>query len=250
MQAIVALREVRETAVLSSDVLVNSDKDLQASARLGLQELLGLQVALSEFRRTLQGWESGAERHPLLMRTAAAAADVRRATERSEQLLHGPGLTPPPALPTVATLSAMVDQQLLQHEPLLDLPALRKAYLAARQEVEALRGQHLAQVEARLDASTRDAERARLRVFAALALSFGLAFYLVYCFFLVMAGGLQQLNHQMSRMADGDLSARVPPLGEDEVARTMNAMTVALVRLSDLLASVRAGVGAVKQASE
>ena len=250
MQAIVALREVRDLAVTTSDVLVSNDKDLQASARLGLQELLSLQVALSEFRRTLRGWEAESDRHPLLLRTAAAATDVRRATERSEQLLRPPGLTGTPALPVVSAFSAMVDQQLLQREPALDLPALRKAYMAARDEVEGLRSSHVAQVEARLQASTGDAERTRLVVFSALVLTFALALYLVYCFFLVMRGGLQQLNHQMSRMADGDMSARVSPLGEDEVALTMTAMTTALVRLSDLLASVRTGVGAVKQASE
>jgi methyl-accepting chemotaxis protein len=54
----------------------------------------------------------------------------------------------------------------------------------------------------------------------------------------------------MTRMAEGDLSARLTPLGVDEVAKTMHSMTTALVRLSDLLASVRQGVGAVKQASE
>jgi methyl-accepting chemotaxis protein len=54
----------------------------------------------------------------------------------------------------------------------------------------------------------------------------------------------------MSRMADGDLSARIAPLGADEVAQTMTAMTAALVRLSDLMASVHGGVSAVRQASE
>jgi methyl-accepting chemotaxis protein len=51
-------------------------------------------------------------------------------------------------------------------------------------------------------------------------------------------------------MAGGDLSARPVPLGGDEVAETMNAMTTSLARLSDLLATVRHGVGAVTQAAE
>jgi methyl-accepting chemotaxis protein len=74
--------------------------------------------------------------------------------------------------------------------------------------------------------------------------------YLTYCFFLVMGGGVRQLQQQARRMADGDLSAKLNPLGRDEVAITMNSMSTALTKLSDLLGSVRQGVGAVKQASE
>lgn len=250
MQAIVSLREVRDTAVSSSDVLVSSDKALQGAARLALQELLSLQVALSEFRRTLQLWEAGGDHHALLLRTVAAATDVRRAMERSEALLRPPGVTAQPVLVAAAAFADVVDQQLLRREAEMDLPQLRRAYIAARQEADGQRLKHLAVVEGLLAASTQDAERTRLATFVALGVSFGLALYLVYCFFLVTRGGLRQLNHQMSRMADGDMSARLSPLGDDEVAQTMTAMTAALVRLSDLLASVRSGVGAVKQASE
>ena len=77
-----------------------------------------------------------------------------------------------------------------------------------------------------------------------------LAVYLVYSFFLVMHGGLSKLASQMNRMAKGDLSARPQALGGDEVAETLQAMTTSLARLSDLLASVRHGVGAITQASE
>jgi methyl-accepting chemotaxis protein len=76
-----------------------------------------------------------------------------------------------------------------------------------------------------------------------------LAGYLLFCSFLVMRGGLNQLNHQMQRMAEGDLSARPLPVGGDEVAATMQAMNTSLVRLSDLMAAVRVGVGGVNQAS-
>jgi methyl-accepting chemotaxis protein len=170
--------------------------------------------------------------------------------ERSAQLMGQSKLEGAPTLTAVAALLAAVDQQLLQREPAPDLAALRKAYLKARVEVDAVRMAGVSKVEARLEASTREAEQTRLTLFVVLFVTFTLALYLVYCFFLVMRGGLQQLNHQMSRMADGDLSGRVSPLGEDEVAQTLTAMTAALVRLADLLASVRGGVGAVKQASE
>jgi len=64
-----------------------------------------------------------------------------------------------------------------------------------------------------------------------------------------MRGGLDKLNQQMNRMARGDLSARPQARGGDEVADTLHAMTTSLAHLSDLLASVRAGVGAITQAS-
>jgi methyl-accepting chemotaxis protein I, serine sensor receptor len=62
-------------------------------------------------------------------------------------------------------------------------------------------------------------------VFAVLLAATLLSSYLLYTFFLVMRGGLVQLNQQMQRMAEGDLSARLNPLGVDEVATTMQAMT-------------------------
>jgi methyl-accepting chemotaxis protein len=64
-----------------------------------------------------------------------------------------------------------------------------------------------------------------------------------------MRGGLKALNLQMNQMAEGDLSARPAPVGGDEVAATLQAMNASLVRLSDLLASVRLGASSVNQAS-
>jgi methyl-accepting chemotaxis protein len=54
----------------------------------------------------------------------------------------------------------------------------------------------------------------------------------------------------MDLLAQGDLSARPAPVGGDEVAAAMRAMNASLVRLSDLLASVRTGVSGVNQASQ
>jgi methyl-accepting chemotaxis protein len=65
-----------------------------------------------------------------------------------------------------------------------------------------------------------------------------------------MRGGMSQLNHQMDRLAQGDLSARPTPVGADEVAVAMRAMNASLVRLSHLLASVRTGVSGVNHATQ
>jgi methyl-accepting chemotaxis protein len=108
----------------------------------------------------------------------------------------------------------------------------------------------LREVEEHLVAQQADAEDQRRWLLGALLGTLLLAVYLVYSFFLVMRGGLGKLNLQMHKMAQGDLSARPLARGGDEVADTLHAMTTSLARLSDLLASVRQGVGAITQASE
>jgi methyl-accepting chemotaxis protein len=189
----------------------------------------------------------------VLLDEAAAVADARRMAAQAEQRLRSvrrevAGVKT--LLPAVQTYLEAVQTQLLAYEPSPDAPALRATYAAASQEAEHLRLEQLARVEQMLRAQLAAAERLRAWVFGALLAAMALSQYLLYCFFLVMRGGLVQLNQQMTRMSQGDLSARLAPLGEDEVAATMHAMTVALVRLSDLLASVQHGVGAVTQASQ
>jgi methyl-accepting chemotaxis protein len=120
----------------------------------------------------------------------------------------------------------------------------------ARDELAGLRATLVSETTLRLQAELGEALQARQRMLALLAVCLLVVAYLGYAFFLVMHGGLKALNLQMNRMAGGDLSARPTPLGGDEVAQTMNAMTASLARLSDLLATVRHGVGAVTQAAE
>lgn len=250
-QALQALLELREATLAGSGVLVTGDRELQRAAQLGLEDLLSLKLTLEDLQRLLQTWDAEADRQAQLTRAAVIAADLRRLTDRTQALMEpvSPGHGQR-ALPEMRALSGAVQRQLVTREASLDLPALRQAQGAARAEVDKLRDSNLDLVESRLAEGTRLAEQTRRWVFGALFVSLALALYLVYCFFLVMRGGLVQLNHQMTRLAEGDLGGRARPLGDDEVAQTMRAMSTALVRLSDLLASVQAGVGAVKQASE
>ena len=143
-----------------------------------------------------------------------------------------------------------LDSTLLAAEPVVDVPRLRSDVNAAVAQIEALQAAVDRRVEHDLQALQADSRAQRLWLFGALGVTTLLAVYLVYSFFLVMHGGLAKLNHQMTRMAQGDLSARPQALGGDEVAETLQAMTTSLARLSDLLASVRHGVGAITQASE
>jgi len=97
----------------------------------------------------------------------------------------------------------------------------------------------------------RDAEwRGLLRQSVSLALAALGGLYVAVTTYLVMRGGLAVLERSMTRMADGDLSSPMPPLGRDEIATTLKALDRAATGLSDLLASVREGVGAFRQASQ
>jgi methyl-accepting chemotaxis protein len=130
-----------------------------------------------------------------------------------------------------------------------DYPKIRASYHEARQEIRLARNSEFEQVEQALQHELTQAEAVRRWIFGALVASILLSQYLLYCFFLVMRGGLRQLNQQMNQMAQGDLSARLSPLGGDEVAQMMRAMTDSLVRLSDLMATMRQGVASVEQAA-
>jgi methyl-accepting chemotaxis protein I, serine sensor receptor len=261
-QALAALQVIRDRAVESAAVQATNDKQLQVSAELALQELPRLQVALTVLRRGVHealGSDARAvdnDRLGGLVRLAGVTADVNRLSAEVTRLLRSggaaKGATAPVAalLPEVQRYLGLVRQQLLVREPQADAAALRASYVKARQEVHDLRLQRLALVGEVLRQDLAAARELRARVFAALAVSLLLAAYLTYCFFLVMRGGIVQIDLQMKRVSEGDLSARLRPLGVDEVATTMQSMTLALVRLSDLLASVRQGVAAVKQASQ
>lgn len=248
-QAVMALRELREVAVVSSGIFLTEDQTLQKQARLALEELISVHVALTELRQVLAAWEAPSDQLTLQLKTAAVVANLRSSTGRAEKLLGGPGPSSR-SLAEVKLLVGAVNQQLLVAAPAPALADLLTRHAAARVEVDDIRLDALTVVKERLAASTALAERHRLWVVSALLIAMALAMYLGYCFFLVLRGGLKQLNHQMLRMAEGDMSSRAMPLGEDEVAQAMRTMSTALVRLSDLLASVGSGVGAVKQASE
>lgn len=83
-----------------------------------------------------------------------------------------------------------------------------------------------------------------------MALGLALAAYLLTSFHHVMRGGLGLLHSQVVRMAQGDLSARPQPWGKDEIAQALLALRDSMSRLSELLATVRRGVGATSHAAD
>ena len=269
-QSLVALRAL---SISESDLLLTEDPGHAARTVLAVQVLPALHRQLSSLR-SMAGRQAAllaqqprpaAELHALLLQAAGVVAEARSLLAQADRTLGGvhgrdlalpagvaaaPGDSTNPALALAGrTLNDLV-ASMLAPEPVVDLPRLRREVAEAADKIKALQVVMDARVQHDLLAQQAQAQADRRWLFGALALTTLLAVYLVYSFFLVMDGGLSRLMQHMNRMAQGDLSARPQPRGGDEVAETLQAMTTSLARLSDLLASVRQGVGAITQASE
>ena len=257
-----ALQQLRRAAVESSELLLTPDPVLDASVSLAVDMLPALHRQLASLRGlgTRMGSllekdaRPGPELHAVTvaMEGAATTADnlllqAESALGRLRVLGHGEGSA---GLGLPRELLARIRLNMLASEPAVDVPALHRDMALAIGQVTALQQTEQQQVLQQLTAQQAEALNQRQWLFGALAATTGLAAYLVYSFFLVMRGGLGLLNQQVHRMAKGDLSARPMARGGDEVADTLQAMTVSLARLSDLLASVRQGVGSITQASQ
>ena len=264
---------LRRAAIANAHLLLSTDPLVALRTTLVVDTLPALHLELAKLhtlalrQAALAGHPSrdGAALHAVLLAAAGSAAEAGRLLALADhglaqlpdlppRLLLGQATAPSQAqpdshLPLTQALLARVHSSLLAADPVPDLAAHALANQAAVEQMAALRSGLLQVVQAQLVQQQATALTQRNALFVTLALTGALAAYLVYSFFLVMRGGLDKLNHQMNRMAQGDLSARPTPLGGDEVAATMQAMTVSLARLSDLLASVRQGVGAITHAA-
>lgn len=262
-----ALGGLRQLAATESHLLLTEDPGEAARTLLTVQQIPLLHrdlaalpgLATRQAALLAQQPRSTAQLHSLLLQGAATAEDARSLLMQAEMTLAGlrdkvrlpaAGGGPKAPLERARLVLQQLDGTLLAAEPAVDLARLRAEVAAAVDDLVALHHVLDPLVDADLAQRLADARNQRMWLFGALGLTTLLAVYLVYSFFLVMHGGLAKLAHQMNRMAQGDLSARPQALGGDEVAETLHAMTTSLARLSDLLASVRHGVGAITQASE
>lgn len=187
--------------------------------------------------------------HELTGQTARLQVLVEQAEGEMASLAQSQGVPARPRLTAVRSLLDLATARAEAGAAGLDLAVYRGRERAALQEVLRLREDGAQVTLGQVQADRDQAVRLRWMLFLGLLLSVTLSLYLFYCFYLVMRGGLQALNDQMSRMAQGDLTGRQSPLGGDEVAATMAAASTSIERLSDLLVSVRQGVGSVTQAA-
>lgn len=190
---------------------------LRAAGRLqGLE--VALEPLLNNVRAGLVADAAGGSRSPL--------AATQRMLDRTQQ--------------------ALLSDAYLSAEEIIDLRAAEEAAMRELSQRTQDQMQWLNAVHA------EQRERAYLErriMMAGTALSIGMALYLFYAFYLVMRGGLSVLNEQMLRISKGDFSLRQRPLGGDEVADTMRAMSLSMERLSELLSSVRHGSSSVSHAA-
>jgi methyl-accepting chemotaxis protein len=237
----------------------STELEVDTATTLSLDLLPGLQIELARVSDHLAAGATpdpravARERYAWLIGLANRLERARYLAGQCEQRLHKMQAAPAAASADMAAAQQFLEgvrTQLASFDPALPMQALRPEYLKAREQVQALHRTHYLQAEQGLQQQLAAASELRLWVVGTLLGAIGLASYLMYCFFLVMRGGLKQLDHQMTLMAQGDLSPRPAPVGGDEVAAVMRGMSMSLVRLSDLLASVRLGASSVNQATQ
>jgi methyl-accepting chemotaxis protein len=252
---------VYTAALDSSQLLVDADPAADARLSAAFDQLPTVRRELSRVRSTLvrqialqeQSPRPLADLHALTLTAAVAVADLDRIAGlmvRTSARFKGAARSESEEV--IGQLRAVVSHartSLLALEPAADLPVLHAELSALLPTVDLLQAHLATEAESHLLAKLAEAKAGQRWLALLLLFTTVLASYLVYSFFLVMRGGLAQLSQQMHRMAKGDLSARPQARGGDEVADTMQAMTLSLARLSDLLASVRQGVGSITQAS-
>jgi methyl-accepting chemotaxis protein len=252
---------VRRTAIDQSGVLLTEDPVEASLTRLSQRLLPELHrdlvllrgLAARQAMLLASSPPPTADLHLLQLDAAARLADAQRVLVLMDpELEHLPasaGTDGKRLSLLMGELVTLLRSELLPLQPAPGLAGLNARTSDVIASLTAMQQHFGNELNGKLLARQAAARTHRALIFALLASTLGLAVYLVYSFFLVMRGGLEKLNQQMHRMAQGDLSARPQALGGDEVADTLHAMTTSLARLSDLLASVRAGVGAITQAS-
>jgi methyl-accepting chemotaxis protein len=257
--AVEALLRLRKSLAEVAAGHANTDAELDATTTLALELLPGLQIELGRLSVQLSRAAAlvphlaASDRYATLLALSGRLEHARYLAEQCVQRLQKARLAPAGGQAEWTEVPRFLEGvrvQVAQLDPEAPVQALQTEYASARERVQRLRLDHYARAEQGLQRQLAAASQERLWVVGLLLAAIGLASYLLFCFFLVMRGGLSQLNHQMALLAQGDLSARPSPVGGDEVAAAMRAMNASLVRLSDLLASVRTGVSGVNQATQ
>lgn len=130
-----------------------------------------------------------------------------------------------------------------------DAVAVEQRVTAAMVQADAFLGA----LSTRAQANLSELERRRSHHFNALtALTLScllVATYLMICMQKVMGGGLNELSRRVAAVAEGDLSERPEPRGQDEVGQTLSALAISVKRMSTLFEAVTQGVAAVSHAS-
>jgi methyl-accepting chemotaxis protein I, serine sensor receptor len=259
---VTALLTLREEITHASGLWRESDHGAAALVELSQDTLSVLGRGVTGVRRTeAQLIQVAAEQpvvvdkvHEQQMLLAKQLAQVEAAVSRLSILMSqnpelGLAATGEKTLSVTRQWLGTVEQSLLSREVLADpvvLAAQSGAVLAATRELRTttikMLGEHL----------TQRRNEALDRAYFMLAVMAGLlslAIYFLLAFLKVMSGGISMLTGEMIKLSQGDLSSRPEARGDDEIAVMTTTLGTSLMRLSDLLASMRLGVASVTHAS-
>ncbi len=119
--------------------------------------------------------------------------------------------------------------------------------------VDALRSLQVAgnrKLDDLLDARERAAVHMRSQTLAITTGSLLLVLYLFHCFFIVMRGGLAEVERHLKAMTDGDLTTTPRPWGSDEAAALMTTLAQMQHSLRGIVSEVRLASNGLVHASD
>jgi methyl-accepting chemotaxis protein-1 (serine sensor receptor) len=239
-------------------LMLNADRRVDTMSEMSLLHLPKIDEAISRLHGHLAPLTQETQRTPALVEQTLV--DVARLKDGLNTLqVHVRRMSATDKLPCLTGHDALYEQGHLYAQRMrvfagdaqsrLDPAKIYAAAQGLHGQVARMRGACLADLDTSLQASEAGVSHRLGWLVAMCALGVALSAYVMIAFSRVMRGGMQLIQSEVARMAKGDLSGRVLPRGDDEVAHTLRSLRESLARLADLFTVVRRGVASVSHAS-
>lgn len=254
LEALAQLQALRERMAIHTRLDHVGEEDLHRIAENASRALPMSQLALSRLLQALDRHTdpSTAESHAEVI---AAAAHLQAAVAQIQLAQGGPAVP----LACLRAGSGLQHAAIALQQAVWDAfrqgpnpgqaPALRARGQALLTEFNQSQSSCLDDLSAALEQVQTGQQHAFLALCAIVLLGIGAGLYATLAFSRVMQGGMHLLQSEVARMARGDLSGKVVPHGDDEIAHTLLGLRDSLNRLSELFTVVRRGVSSVSHAS-
>ncbi len=131
-----------------------------------------------------------------------------------------------------------------------DVQALNGPGQAAVDALREFSNQGMDKLDALLQARISSAERMRNVTLAVVTVSLLTVLYLFHSFYLVMRGGLSEVERHLRAMTEGDLTTTPRPWGKDEAAVLMHTLSAMQHALRDIVTEVRSASDGLVHASD
>ncbi|XVJ69417.1 MAG: hypothetical protein HEQ39_07015 [Rhizobacter sp.] len=259
---ITALLTLREQVTNASGLWREADQAAAALVELSQETLSMLGRGITAVRRIEAGLVPLAAQqavqtdkvHEQQMMLAKQLAAVEAALSRLSILMSqnpelGLGAAGDKTLAATRKWLGTVEQSLLSRDVVADTATLQAESGAALSATRELRTQTIQLLDQHLSQGQQEALHRVYMMAAVMASLLSLAIYFLLAFLNVMSGGINMLTGEMIKLSQGDLSSRPEARGDDEIAVMTTTLGTSLMRLSDLLASMRLGVASVTHAS-